>query len=76
MGTGGGGMGNGSTAEQHSVDANGDLDMLIDQEDDGSGLDDEGRHGEEENGLQIRAEAAARAAEEAMRSGGRNYGKG
>jgi hypothetical protein len=76
MGAGGGSIGNGSTAEQHVVDANGDLDMLIDQEDDGSGLDEEGRHGEEENGLQIRAEAAARAAEEAMRSGARSYGKG
>jgi GNAT superfamily N-acetyltransferase len=76
MGAGGGSMGNGSTAEQHVVDANGDLDMLIDQEDDGSGLDEEGRHGDEENGLQIRAEAAARAAEEAMRSGARSYGKG
>lgn len=69
-------MGNGGAAEQHSVDANGDLDMLIDQEDDGSGLDEEGHHGEEESGLQIRAETAARAAEEAMRGEVRSYGKG
>jgi hypothetical protein len=69
-------MGNGNAAEQHGVDANGDLDMLIDQEDDGSGLDENVRHADEESGLQIRAEAAARAAEEAMRGGGRGYGKG
>lgn len=76
MGGGGGGMGSGGTAEQHGVDTNGDLDMLIDQEDDGSGLDEDSRHGEDETGLQMRAEAAARAADEAMRSGGRSYGKG
>lgn len=76
IGTGAGGMGNGNAADQHGVDANGDLDMLIDQEDDGSGLDESVRPADEESGLQIRAEAAARAAEETLRGGGRGYGKG
>jgi hypothetical protein len=45
--------------------------MLIDQEEDGEG-EEEG----EEGVLRIQAEAAARVAEEAMRSGRRGYGKG
>jgi GNAT superfamily N-acetyltransferase len=81
MGAGGGSMVGGSgDNEPHVVDGNGDLDMLIDQEEDGEGEEeDEPRdvHVHEASVLQIRAEAAARAAEEAMRSGTRSgYGKG
>jgi GNAT superfamily N-acetyltransferase len=54
----------------HEGDGDGDLDMLIDQEEDGEG-DEDG----DESELRIQAEAAARVAEEAMRSG-RRYGKG
>ena len=62
---GGNGGGNGA----HEGD--GDLDMLIDQEEE----DGEGEEGEE-SVLRIQAEAAARVAEEAMRTGRRGYGKG
>jgi len=47
---------------------NEDLDMLIDQDDDGEGEEDEG------DIIQTQAEAAARAAEEALRTVGREYG--
>lgn len=65
----------------HSPDAdgNGDLDMLIDQEDSGEEGEGDGIEGDPEGSvLQIQAEAAARAAEEAMRfvEPGRGFGKG
>jgi GNAT superfamily N-acetyltransferase len=51
----------------------GDLDMLIDQEQDGEGEDDTEDDGQEAV-VQLQAEAAARAAEEALRTVGRQYG--
>ena len=65
--SGGGSGGSGP----HEGDGDGDLDMLIDQEEDGDGEEDG-----EDSVLRIQAEAAARVAEEAMRSGRRGYGKG
>ena len=50
---------------------NEDLDMLIDQDDDGEGEEDDGA---DEDIIQTQAEAAARAAEEALRTVGREYG--
>jgi GNAT superfamily N-acetyltransferase len=52
---------------------NEDLDMLIDQDDDGEGEEDEDE-GSVEDIIQTQAEAAARAAEEALRTVGREYG--
>jgi GNAT superfamily N-acetyltransferase len=64
-------------------EGNEDLDMLIDQDEDGEGEDDdeedEGRsveRGSDGAIIQIQAEAAARAAEEALRTVGREYGSG
>ena len=64
--------GNGGSNGAHEGD--GDLDMLIDQEEEED--DGEGEEDGEESVLRIQAEAAARVAEEAMRTGRRGYGKG
>ena len=58
---------------------NEDLDMLIDQDDAEGDVDvdvDVDVDGAQEAGIQIQAEAAARAAEEALRTVGREYGAG
>jgi len=71
------GMGGGGDGE-----GNEDLDMLIDQDEDGEGEDEDegGEGGRRMDGdraiIQIQAEAAARAAEEALRTVGREYGSG
>lgn len=57
-----------------NVEGNEDLDMLIDQDDDGEGEEDD--EDSVENIIQTQAEAAARAAEEALRTVGREYGGG
>ncbi|KAH6724614.1 hypothetical protein BKA61DRAFT_728263 [Leptodontidium sp. MPI-SDFR-AT-0119] len=66
----------GSAHREGGGDGNEDLDMLIDQEEDGDGEDDIDDNGRESSIIQIQAEAAARAAEEALRTVGREYGGG
>ncbi|KAH8761481.1 hypothetical protein F5882DRAFT_416042 [Hyaloscypha sp. PMI_1271] len=62
-------LGGGSGLGGRDEGGNEDLDMLIDQDDDGE--EDEGNEGDI---IQTQAEAAARAAEEALRTVGREYG--
>lgn len=59
-------------------DGNEDMDMLIDPVDDGDGDGEhEEDHGHEDGAIiQLQAEAAARAADEALRTVGREYGRG
>ena len=60
-------------------DGDGDLDMLIDQEEDGDAEGDATPDAEGDGDgaiIQLQAEAAARAAEEALRTVGREYGAG
>jgi hypothetical protein len=61
-------LGGGSGLGGRDEGGNEDLDMLIDQDDDGEDEDEEG------DIIQTQAEAAARAAEEALRTVGREYG--
>jgi GNAT superfamily N-acetyltransferase len=65
--------GGGGRDEEGREEGNEDLDMLIDQDDDGEAEED-GDEGEVEDIIQTQAEAAARAAEEALRTVGREYG--
>jgi hypothetical protein len=62
-------LGGGSGLGGRDEGGNEDLDMLIDQDDDGE--EDEDNEGDI---IQTQAEAAARAAEEALRTVGREYG--
>lgn len=62
-------LGGGSGLGGRDEGGNEDLDMLIDQDDDGEEDEDE-----EGDIIQTQAEAAARAAEEALRTVGREYG--
>jgi GNAT superfamily N-acetyltransferase len=59
-------LGGGVSGGNGTHEGDGDLDMLIDQEEEDG----------DESVLRIQAEAATRVAEEAMRSGRRGYGKG
>lgn len=64
----------------HSRDGDGneDMDMLIDPVDDGDGDGEHEQDHEDEEGaiIQLQADAAARAADEALRTVGREYGRG
>ncbi|CZT40407.1 related to SPT10-transcription regulatory protein [Rhynchosporium secalis] len=64
----------GNAHREPGGDGNGDLDMLIDQEEDGDAEDDIDEDGREESTIQIQAEVASRAAQGAMRTIGREHG--
>ncbi|KAF4609819.1 hypothetical protein G7Y89_g15804 [Cudoniella acicularis] len=64
--------------ESKAGGGDGDLDMLIDHEDAEGERDEDGEEDDEDEGhqavIQLHAEAAARQAEEALRTVGRKYG--
>ncbi|PBP20031.1 histone acetyltransferase Spt10 [Diplocarpon rosae] len=68
------GSGHGSRdVSGHNGDENEDLDMLIDHEEDGDGEDDDVGQGGDASVVELRATMAARAADEALRTVGREY---